>query len=342
MTKSKGSSIVSPRTDTRTEAGLHSSRVDWARLGGRYGALVLLCAMFIGFSIALPDTFFSSANFKAVASQYSVPAMLAIGLLLPVMANEFDFSIGAVVSAAMVAMAVLTGEAGLSWQFAAILVLVGAGIVGCVNGILVAGFGLSSFVATLAVGGIVAGAALFRADGQVLYEGIPEGYVSLAREDVLGIPIPTICLIVVIAIVWFLVRQTPWGRYQEAIGKGRDAATLTGIPVRRQIILGFVGSALIAGFAGVVQLARIGSAAPDAGQGFLLSAYAAVFLGATMLRPGFFNVPGTIGAVLLLAIGINGLELLGVSSFVEQMFTGVVLLLAVGVSRLEGVFGRRS
>ena len=126
-------------------------------VASRYGGLVLFVVLFVVFAVTLPDTFFTAANLRSVAASYSVPGMLALGLLLPLVAGEFDFSVGATLSGAMVTMGILTGEHGWSWPAAAGIAVAGAVVVGLVNGVLVARFGINSFVATLAVSGIIGG-----------------------------------------------------------------------------------------------------------------------------------------------------------------------------------------
>jgi ribose transport system permease protein len=177
--------------------------------------------------------------------------------------------------------------------------------------------------------------------GQTLFEGVPASFLKAGRNTLAGVPLPIVYAIVVFLLVGWLLRQTAWGRRHETVGKGRRAAELAGVPVRRHVILAFMGSGCLGALAGVLLVARLGSSPPDIGQTYILSAFAAVFLGAAMLRPGFFNATGTILAIVLIAIGVNGLSLAGVSSFVGQVFTGVILLLSVGLSRMERRGGAR-
>lgn len=300
------------------------------------GGPIVLLVLFVSFSIALPSTFLTQANLQSMVSAQAVPGILALGLLLPLAAGEFDFSGGAIASAGAVAVVVLTGEQGVAWPVAAVMVIVGAGLVGAVNGFLVAVLQYGSFVATLAMAGVIAGLTLLQSKGLTLYDGIPAGFTQLGQKKIAGIPLPALALLVIFLLVGYTLRQTAWGRYHDAIGKGRAAVQLAGVSVRSHVFASFVGSACLAGFAGLVLVARLGSAPANVGQAFTLSAFAAAFLGATMMRPGFFNASGTLVAILLIAVGINGLALAGVPSAIEQIFTGGVLLIAVGLSRLEG------
>lgn len=309
--------------------------------GSRAGGPIVLVGLFLFFAFTMPDTFFTKANLQSMVSAQAVPGILALGLLFPLVAGEFDFSGGAVASAAAVFLVVLTGNHGWDWPAACIVVIIGSAFVGAVNGVLVAYLEYSSFVATLATSGIIGGVALAQSDGQTLYKGIPRDFLDLGRGEWLTIPSPALYLLAVFVVVAFVLRQTAWGRYHEAVGKGRAAARLAGVRVRRHVLVSFILSATLASIAGLVLVARLGSAQPNGGSAFTLAAFAAAFLGATMFRPGFFNAAGTVVAILLIAVGINGLTLEGIPAYIEQIFTGGVLLVAVGLSRLER-FSRRT
>lgn len=304
----------------------------WTSRAGGPAVLVLLVVVF---AATEPDTFLTINNIKSLLVQQAIPGILAAGVLLPLVAGEFDFSGGAVITASAVAMVELTGRGHLAWPVAWLIVIGGAGLVGVVNGLLVSVLHYNSFVATLAVGGVVEGAALVRSQGQTLYQGVPQGFLDLGRKEAFGVPLPVVYLAVVFAIVAYVLQQTAWGRHHAAIGKGREAVRLAGVPIRRHLLIAFACSSLLAGIAGTLLVANLGSAPPNVGSPYVLAAFAACFLGSTMLRPGFFNAGGTLLALLLIAVGVNGLSLAGVSSFVNEIFTGVMLILAVGVSQLE-------
>jgi ribose transport system permease protein len=325
-------------TQTVDEAVTRSRRRALNRtltIASQLGGPLVLVALVVVFSVTLSDTFPTHANFESMIKNQAVPGILALGLLFPLVCGEFDFSGGTVATGSAVALVVLTGEHGLSWPVACLVILAAAALVGVVNGVLVAYFEYSSFVATLAVSGVLGGAALWQSKGQTLFKGVPEGFIDLGRKSALGIPYPALYLLAAYVLVAFVLRGTAWGRYHDSVGKGRAAARLAGVPVRRHVFQAFVASAVLAGVAGLVLVARLGSAPPSAGEAFTLSAFAAAFLGATMIRPGSFNATGTVVAILLIAVGINGLLLAGVENWIERIFTGGVLLVAVGLSRLE-------
>jgi ribose transport system permease protein len=335
---SSGTESVNATTEVRQrdETRLRQKSLNRALIAGsRFGGPALLVALVIVYAVTLPHTFLTVVNIRALLSQQAVPGILAAALLLPLVAGEFDFSGGSVIGLAAVVMVQLTGQLGLYWPTACIVILAAAAVFGAVNGILISRFGYNSFVATLASGGVLGGVALVRSQGETLYQGIPAQFLQLGRGMVLGIPYAVIYLAVVFVVVAYVLRQTAFGRYHEALGKGRAAAQLAGVSYRRHILIAFVASAVIAAIAGLLLVANLGSAPPNVGDSYILSAFAAAFLGSTMFRPGSFNASGAIVAILLIAVGVNGMTLAGVSSFIQQIFTGGLLLVAVGVSRLE-------
>jgi ribose transport system permease protein len=335
---SSGTESVNATTEVRQrdETRLRQKSLNRALIAGsRFGGPALLVALIIVYAVTLPHTFLTVVNIRALLSQQAVPGILAAALLLPLVAGEFDFSGGSVIGLAAVVMVQLTGQLGLYWPTACIVILAAAAVFGAVNGILISRFGYNSFVATLASGGVLGGVALVRSQGETLYQGIPAQFLQLGRGMVLGIPYAVIYLAVVFVVVAYVLRQTAFGRYHEALGKGRAAAQLAGVSYRRHILIAFVASAVIAAIAGLLLVANLGSAPPNVGDSYILSAFAAAFLGSTMFRPGSFNASGAIVAILLIAVGVNGMTLAGVSSFIQQIFTGGLLLVAVGVSRLE-------
>jgi ribose transport system permease protein len=321
-----------------TEIGPSRRQLTLRVLSRGAGPIVLLLLVAY-FSITLSSTFLNIDNFRSMAAAQAVPGILALGLLFPLVAGEFDFSGGALASGAAVALAILTGQHGANWALACVIVVLGGVAIGCVNGILVGLFNYNSFVATLAVSGIVSGVTLAVTQGSTLNSNIP-GTLSRLGGQVLGIPLPVIYLLAVFGAVAYILRQTAWGRHHEAIGKGRRAASLAGVRVRRHIVVAFMASGCIAALAGILIVAYLGSAPPNEGEAYTLAAFAAVFLGSTMLRPTFFNASGTLIAIILIAVGVNGLSLAGAQSYVSQTFTGIILLIAVGLSRLERLAGQ--
>jgi ribose transport system permease protein len=297
-------------------------------------ALPVILLLFIGlFSALRPDTFATSSNFTTILSQESVLMFLALGAMLPLVVGEFDLSVGANLGVGSILVAAMTGLHGLSTPVGILIALTVCTLVGTVNGILVARVGINAFVATLAMGSLLSGLVLWGTDGNVIVRDIPDSLTDIGQGSAFGIPTPFIYVIVAALVIGYVLRFTPIGRYLYAVGGSKEAARLSGLNVTRLTLCTFAAAGLLAGLAGVLLAAKLGSANPTSGPQFLLPAFAACFLGATAIRPGTFNVTGTVVAVLTLGIGTTGLQLLGVPFYIEPIFAGVVLLIAALATR---------
>ena len=300
---------------------------------GRYGVLLTLVALVVGFGLTTSG-FFNADNFRIVTSSNSIALIVALGALLPLIVGEFDLSVGANLELSSVLVAVLVSQHHWSLPTAAIAAVVLTTAIGTVSGCLVAILKVSSFIATLAVGSLVSGFSLYLTNGQVLFAGIPESLRTFAQGNAGPIPNLLIIAAAVFVVLWFLSERTPVGRQALSVGLNADAARLMGIRVRALVVGSFAFSGLLAGLAGFLLLGRVGSASSGVGANFLLPALAAGFLGATAITVGRFNVVGTLIAVGVVAIGLNGLQLNGVPVWVEPVFNGGVLAVAVAASRL--------
>ncbi|MBZ9937090.1 ABC transporter permease [Mesorhizobium sp. BR1-1-16] len=299
----------------------------------RYGTLLALALIVAVFAVASPGAFGTVANLVNITQQMSLLAIVAIGATLVMVVGEFDLSVSAVVSFAGIAAVSLFGAGhGIAAVFA--LVVIAALAMGTVSGFLVARFAVPSFIATLAFGTVIGGLTFWISDGATLFSGIPPAFRDLGRGTVLGLPVPTLWLIGTAVIAWLLLDATEFGRRLYAIGGNREAARLVGLPVRRDMIIAFALSAGLAALAGLLLAARLGSAHPTGGGGYLLSAYAAVFLGMTAFREGEPSVPGTLVGAAIIAVVSNGLTILGVPSFLQDLMTGAIILAAVLVRQL--------
>jgi ribose transport system permease protein len=295
------------------------------------GVVIFLLLLIVAFSIALPDKFPTTANFQTVLGSQAVPTLLALAVVIPLVAGEFDLSVGGTLGISSVFTAYAASK---GWSVP--LIFVAAIAIGCavgtVNGFLVTKIGVSAFIATLGMGTVLAGGNLLMSGGNILFEGIPESLTRIAGREVLGLPILVFYALLVAVVLWYVLEWTPMGRYLRATGSGREAARLTGVRTDKWLFLSFVIAGAIAALAGFMQTSRVGSAPPDIGPNFLLPAYAAAFLGATTIHAGRFNVWGTVVGVLVLAVGITGLNLAGAAFWVPPVFNGTALIVAVSVA----------
>lgn len=300
----------------------------------RFALPAIFVLIILFFSIAVPDTFPTSDNAKAIINNQAVLGILAISLILPLVVGEFDLSVAANLGLAAILVVGLPAKSGVAFVPAVLIAIAASGGVGLFNGLVVAKIGVNSLVATLGTASIVTGAVAWYTEGKSIFEGVPPALTEIAKHDVVGIPLPGIYLLVVAVVAWFLLEQTAIGRHLYAIGGSKEASRLSGLNVSGLTIAAFTAAGVLAGVAGVVQAALLGSGQPSTGPGFLLPAFATVFLGATAIRLGTFNVIGTVIALFTLATAITGLQLMGVAFYVAPIFQGVALLVAVSLVRL--------
>jgi ribose transport system permease protein len=306
-------------------------RFSFGRLTANYGVVGFFLLLVIGFSVALPDRFPTADNLQAILGQEAIPAILALAVILPLAAGEFDLSVAANLGFCSVFAAWLAAQGAPVGVVVVATLAVGL-LVGAFNALLVIRIGVNAFIGTLGVATILAGGNLWLTEGAVIFDGISEGYKSIATTRVGGVQIVVLYALVLALVLWYVVERTPYGRYLRATGMGREPARLTGVRTKRYLASAFIAAGALAALAGALQTARSGSAPPSVGPDFLLPAYAAAFLGATTIRPGMFNVWGTIVGVLTLAVGINGLQLAGVAFWVPPVFNGAALIIAVSVA----------
>lgn len=305
-----------------------------AGAGQKYALPFAFLVVIAVFSLRLPDTFFTAANFESILGSQAVLVVLALGLLIPLAAGDYDLSVAAVLTMSSMVVAVLNVNQHWPIGLAIVAALaVGFGV-GAVNGALIVVLGLDAFIVTLGTSTLLAGLTLWISASNTI-SGISQQLIDKVIVDrFLGIPLEFYYGLGLCIAIWYAFEHLPIGRRLLFVGRGRDVARLSGLNVNRTRWLAFVSSGTISALAGVMYAGTTGAADPTSGASFLLPAYAAVFLGATGIRPGRFNAWGTIIAVYFLVTGITGLQLLGVQSFVQQLFYGAALILAVALSRI--------
>jgi ribose transport system permease protein len=231
---------------------------------------------------------------------------------------------------------VFTAAAYARWDFpllagVALGVLLGA-LVGMVNGLLVTRFGVNALITTLGTASVATGLVNWYTGGNSIIQGIPHQLTDFGSGNWLGLPLTLYLLVSIALLMWYLLEHTPFGRYLHSVGVNPDSARLVGLRIPSLVLRSFVVSGAAAGLAGVLLLARSGAGNPGIGSNFTLTALAAAFLGATAVRPGRFNVLGTMLAIFFLAAAITGLTFAGVKDYISDLFTGTALVLAVAIS----------
>lgn len=293
----------------------------------KYGLLIALAALILVLTFATPN-FFKLQNFINVFVQISISAILAIGATFVVLTGGIDLSLGSMVAITGV-MAATFAHPGEYPVFVPVFVGIATGVLfGLFIGVLVAKGGIASFIVTLGVTTIARGAALLIADGRPVSNLSPE-FNYIGNGQVGGIPISILILVVIFILALFLLTKTKFGRYVYAIGGNEAAAHASGVKVDRIKILVYTLCSGLAGLAGTMQAARIEVGQPSIGQGYELDAIAAVVIGGTSLSGGVGSVTGTIIGALIIGFINNGLDLLNVSSYYQQIIKGLIIIGAV-------------
>lgn len=304
----------------------------------RFATIFGLLLMIVVFSILSPDAFPTYSNFINVLNQASLAMIIAGGLTLAVIVGELDLSIGYAASLHGVLVTGLIVQTKLPVAVAIIAVLALGGAIGVVNGLIVTKLRVNSVIATLGVGTIIVGLSFAYSAGVPIVAGVPESFLQLALGRWLfGVPNPIIVMALVVGALWVLVERTPIGQEIQAAGANPVAARLAGIGVDRIKILGFVISGVCAALTGALLASRLGSGTTSAADSYLLTAFAAVFLGSATLRDGEFHVLGTFIGTLIIVFGFNGLNIFGAPTFSQYIFQGAILIVAVGLSSLGRV-----
>lgn len=311
-----------------------------AKFGSAYFLLGVLVLLFAVFSALVPNTFPTPFNLQTMGTGKSIVALLALAVMVPIAANEFDLSVGYGIGLFHILTMGLMVYSNLPWYVAVAIVLVAGALLGLVNGLLVAWAKISSFIATLGTGTVIYGLSQMYTGGLQIVSPtpLPKEFLGLTSV-VFGIPWPVIVVLVVATLMWLAAEFLPIGRYLYVTGSNRRAAELMGIPTGRYVVGSFMVSGVLTALGGVFLASQLRIGQGGTGPEFLLPAFAAALLGATAVRPGRVNVWGTVTAVAVLAVGVSGLQQLGAVFYVDPLFSGTTLILSVG---LAGWVGRRT
>lgn len=297
------------------------------------GLLVVLVALIIAFSLALPQTFPTMANARNVLTSQAVILMIALAVTLPLRAGDFDLSVSAVMALAASIIAVLCVRYHWPLGYAVPVAIFAGLLVGAFNAFLVVKLELDGFVATLGTMTAILGLTTWMTAGEVI-AGLPPFLSDLANFRILTLPAIIVYGWVLVLVLWYVYEHTPFGRYLLFTGGNREAARLTGVKVARTRATAFISASFISSVAGVLFAGAIGAVDPSISHAYLLPPYAAAFLGSTTIQIGRFNAFGTVVGLYLLATGVSGLQLMGAEGWVTDFFHGMALILAVAFAKL--------
>ena len=309
----------------------------------RMQSLAALATMVLGLSLAT-DSFLTLENGVNVLRQISINLCLSIGMTMIILSAGIDLSVGSVlalagaVAAGLLKRGVPVESLGVHLEFTvvgAVGAAVGVGLVmGWFNGLLITRFGLPPFVATLGMLSMARGMTFLWTEGYPI-TGLGDDFGFLGTGYWLGLPMPVWIAAALTAVFALVTRQTRFGRYLYAIGGNERAAALSGVNVRRVKLLVYTLGGALAGVAGLLTTARLDSATPNAGLGYELDSIAAVVIGGTSLSGGRGSILGTVLGCLIIGVLQNGLVLLNISPFWQQVVKGAVIIVAVAIDNLS-------
>ncbi|MEW6052090.1 MAG: ABC transporter permease [Candidatus Zixiibacteriota bacterium] len=287
-------------------------------------------------------TFLLAENIKNVANQITVIAIIAIGMTMVIITAGIDLSVGSLVALSAVVVAWLIGWFGGDGASTTLMIaaclggIVLCGVIGAFSGLMITGFGIPPFIATLAMMQVTAGIAYIISQGKPIYQ-VPEGFIWLGRgaDPLLGIPIAVILMVMLYVVAHLLMSRTTLGRYIYAVGGNAEAARLAGIRVKRVLFFVYAVCGMLAGLGGVVMASQLKSGAPTYGLTYELYVIAAVVVGGTSLSGGQGRILGTLIGAFIIAVIQNGMNLTNVESYTQKVVLGLVILGAVMLDRLK-------
>jgi ribose transport system permease protein len=295
------------------------------------GIYIGFLLIFLAFSFSSPY-FFDLNNLKNIIVQSSINAVVAIGMTMVIITGGIDLSVGSLVALTSMVSAILITKLGVPVWASAILGIVIGGLCGLVNGSIISYGKVPAFITTLGMMSFARGLALYSTGGKPIAE-LPASYESIAGTKLGGVPIFILYCVVLYLVAWVFLTRCRGGRYIYAIGGNRDSARLSGMNVRFNETIAYTICGITAGLGGILLTARLNYATPTAGSGFEMDAIAAAVIGGTSLSGGQGNVLMALLGAMLIGMLKNGLTLLNVSSYLQQMVIGVVIVLAVFLDR---------
>jgi ribose transport system permease protein len=311
-----------------------SAPINYTRLFERV-ALLIVWALLIGlFTALLPKSFLNWGNFSIMFASYAPAALLALAIIVPLTAGDYDLSVGATLTLSASMIGVLNVWYDIPIGLVLLIVLATSVVVGLVHALFIIYFRVPSLVVTLGTTSVMSGIVQWMTNSSTI-GGIDNALINaVVGYRLFGIPYAFYYALVAAVIMWYVFDYTPLGRRLLFVGRGREVARLNGIAVNRVRLGALLMSAVLSACAGILYAGVLGSADPYSGLNYLLPAFAAAFLGATTIQPGRFNPWGAIVAVYFLATGITGLSMMGIPLWVTNVFNGGALILAVTISQI--------
>lgn len=308
-------------------------KTGFKQMAQAYGTIIALFVIIIIFGIMRPSAFFTVRNFINISRQMAALMIIAIGATMVMAVSEFDLSVGSMASLGGV-LAALLAVAGVPVDLGFFMTVFVCMAIGWVNGFIVAKFRVLSFITTLGMSTMLDGLIYRLTGGATVFENIPKSFTWLGTCKLGQIPFLSILMVLFVLLFAFFMKHTPAGRKMYAIGGGEEASKIAGINVKKYKILAFMLCSALAGATGIAVASRVGSANTSAGAGYFLQSYAAAYIGCTVSGQGIPNVPGTFVGAAILSILANGLTILQMPSYMQNIITGIIIVVAVIAQKL--------
>lgn len=315
------------------------NKFDFINFFERFGVFIFLVILLVFFQ-SQNGNFLSSRNIFNILTEVSIYGIMAIGMTFVIITTGIDLSVGSILAfcAILAAYVIKDGEfvlvvqdqwGGYSWLIALVICLVVGTFIGFLHGLGITKLKIPPFIVTLGGMTIWRGATLIVNNGSPI-SGFDAGYRWWGRGDLFGIvPVPVAVLIVVVIIGYIALHKTKWGRFVYSVGGNTEAARLAGVDINKTLISVYTVIGLLAGLSGFILSARLGSAESIAGVSFELRVIASVAIGGTSFLGGYGKVSGTVLGSLIMGVLINGLVLMGISAYWQQVIMGIIIILAV-------------
>ncbi len=318
--------LTNKKLAAEIEVSPRKIKKEWVQ---KYSTLFVLALMIVFFSVFV-DRFLTVFNLSNILQQISILGIVGAGLTVGFATKEIDLSVGYTVGLGGILVPLML-VSGYSLPVSLMAGLLAGLLVGLTNGALVTFVGIPSLIATLATGSILFGVNFLLTGGRAIYGGLPESYLWIGQARFYGIPVLSFFMFVSVAVAWFVMERTVFGRYLYAVGGNEKAAKLSGVRVVFHKMASLSIVAIFAVIAGALLSARLGSGQPNVGERYLLDGLATVFIGMTMFRPGTATILGTFFGALFIGVINNGLNLVGLDTYVQNIVKGLIILTAVAI-----------
>ena len=305
-----------------------------SKFATRYGTVVFFALICATFAILRPNSFFKISNVVTVLRQISILAILGAGLTVVMITGRIDLTIGNTTSAISVLVGALMVDFGMNVWLACIIGIAAGALLGALNGATVAYIGIPDFIATLSMGFLISGFNQAYTKGHPI-SNLPKVFSIFGKGNLLGIPVSIYMMFICLVVVYLVLNKTRFGRHVYAIGGNQEAAMMSGINVKKNLLMSYVVSGMGCALGAIILSSRLQTCHPSAGDAYMMDALATVYVGATAFKNGEPNIMGTFIGALIIGVLNNGLTLCNVSYYSQDIAKGAVILLAVTITSIQ-------